>query len=232
MCSVVYDHDCLCMRIRLCRHPVNAQQLSQWLPYAFQTTETGGGIVWSCNPWGNDYGKEYLRTSAPRRGLLLAYGACFGVCIGKDMDLEVLRTRHGGVCDDIERTCRVYSYYPPIHQFRQLIINKGSSTMKKSNRKPGCYLQGAGGQSDAFDNEHQHMAAKRQHLALIAEEFPDLLEIVSKPKKRDHWKLFEFKKVTCTMEPKQCMHCDRLRQTVQLQECYIVLYRCMLYRSC
>ena len=212
---------------------MNAEALSRWLPYAFETTESGGGIAWSCNPWGNDFGRIYQRTSPPRTGLLLLYGICFGICIDKDMDLDLLRTRLGGVCDDIERTCRVYDLRPPIYQFPQLIVSKSGK------RKPGSFLKGAGGQSSAFKTNQQHISAKKNHLGLIASEFPRYLEILSKPSKKGHWKLFNFRKVVArplesegyAPEPKQCMGCAELQKSVQMQVCPMLFVLCLMVLS-
>lgn len=56
-------------------------------------------------------------------GFGLVYGVMFGVLVRRDK-LDEIRTRRGGIADDLERTCRVWTSLGEIAEIGQITVSK------------------------------------------------------------------------------------------------------------
>lgn len=97
-----------------------------WLNWAAGAAAAEGSHLWSASPWGRTFpgGGPYEAYSKPKAGIVLAFGAMFGVLLRSALPLAELETKLGSVADDVERTVRFFANVGPITQFHQLIAIK------------------------------------------------------------------------------------------------------------
>lgn len=123
--------------------------------------------VWSINHCSNLWGSK--PGDQPVRQLCLVYGACFGLRVPQ-ADQERIRTKLGIICDDLERSLRMWRLRPGM-------VGRAQHWVCIKVKKPGHFVQGAGGISAHYTTAKDFIAARRQHTEKLAEEFPDLIQL-------------------------------------------------------
>ena len=118
--------------IRLAGVNATADLWRRFETHAWNELVRTGASGWSAFATANTYGVQHHVLHPGTSGLKLLYGVVFGVRLCANYN--AWHCKHGGICDDVERSLRLYRHGGGNIQFPQLrVTKKAASTLNMSD---------------------------------------------------------------------------------------------------